>query len=57
MKAKRKTAKQPEPVGIVISQGWGEEKPSVFSAYVWGPAPEEGAGKGKRKGKGKPVAA
>ena len=47
MKAEHKVAKELEPVGIVISQGWQEEKPSVFSAYVWGPAPEEGTGKGK----------
>ncbi len=47
MKAERKVGKELEPVGIVISQGWQEEKPSVFSAYVWGPAPEDGAGKGK----------
>ena len=33
-----------EPVGIVISQGWPDEKPPVFSAYVWGPAPEDGTG-------------
>ncbi len=47
MKADRKTSKELEPVGIVISQGWQEEKPPVFSAYVWGPAPEDGASKGK----------
>ena len=28
-----------EPVGIVIS-GWPQtQRPTVFSAYVWGPAP------------------
>lgn len=47
MKADRKTTRELEPVGIVISQGWEEEKPPVYSAYVWGPAPEDGAGKGK----------
>jgi hypothetical protein len=47
MKAEQKTTPEAEPVGIVISRGWHEEKPSVFSAYVWGPAPEDGAGKGK----------
>ncbi len=47
MKADRKTTRELEPVGIVISQGLQEEKPSVFSAYVWGPAPEDGAGKEK----------
>ena len=57
MKVERKTTKQPEPVGIVISRGRESEKPSVFSAYVWGPGPEAGPGKIKGKGKGKPVAA
>jgi hypothetical protein len=28
-----------EPVGIVISGFPREPEPSVFSAYVWGPAP------------------
>lgn len=30
-----------EPMGIVISRGTSEERPPVFSAYVWGPAPED----------------
>lgn len=30
-----------EPVGIVISHNAAAEKPTVFSAYVWGPAPED----------------
>jgi hypothetical protein len=47
MKTEQKVTQEQEPVGIVISRGWHEEKPSVFSAYVWGPAPEDGAGKGK----------
>lgn len=47
MKADQKNTHETEPVGIVISSGWHEDKPSVFSAYVWGPAPEEGANKGK----------
>ena len=47
MKAQRKTAQDLGPIGIVISQGWQEEKPTVFSAYVWGPAPEETLEKGK----------
>ncbi len=47
MKATHKTSKETEPVGIVISQGWPDEQPTVFSAYVWGPAPEDPAGKGK----------
>lgn len=40
-------SKELEPVGIVISQGLQEEKPTVFSAYIWGPAPEDDAGSGK----------
>jgi hypothetical protein len=30
-----------EPVGIVISRGWEPEKAPRFSAYVWGPCPED----------------
>ncbi len=29
-----------EPIGIVISSGDRSEVRSVFSAYIWGPAPE-----------------
>ncbi|MDQ3082874.1 MAG: hypothetical protein M3R07_11760 [Gemmatimonadota bacterium] len=29
-----------EPIGIVISSGDRGEVRSVFSAYIWGPAPE-----------------
>jgi hypothetical protein len=29
-----------EPMGIVISRGSRESAPPVFSAYVWGPAPD-----------------
>jgi hypothetical protein len=47
MKAERKTPKETEPVGIVISHEWPDEKPTVFSAYVWGPAPDDPAGSGK----------
>ena len=40
--AKRKRAVAvEEPVGIVISRGSREEPPPAFSAYVWGPAPED----------------
>lgn len=35
------SAQVQEPVGIVITHSTPAEKPSVFSAYVWGPAPEE----------------
>ncbi len=30
-----------EPVGIVISRGSRDEATPRFSAYVWGPVPEE----------------
>ena len=36
-----KTEAQREPIGIVISGGPVNEAPPVFSAFVWGPAPEE----------------
>ena len=31
---------QNEPLGIIISNGDRVEHPTVFSAYIWGPAPE-----------------
>jgi len=31
-----------EPVGIVISRGSRDEATPRFSAYVWGPVPEDG---------------
>jgi hypothetical protein len=30
-----------EPIGIVISGGPVSDAPPVFSAFVWGPAPEQ----------------
>jgi hypothetical protein len=33
------TARVQEPVGIVIAVRPAVEEPTVFSAYVWGPAP------------------
>jgi hypothetical protein len=30
-----------EPIGIIISRGSRSEAPSRFSAYVWGPVPED----------------
>jgi hypothetical protein len=30
-----------EPIGIIISRGSRAEEPSRFSAYVWGPVPDE----------------
>ncbi len=32
--------KADEPIGIVISSGDRAEVRSLFSAYIWGPAPE-----------------
>jgi hypothetical protein len=32
---------QEEPIGIVISDGGRENATTRFSAFVWGPAPEE----------------
>ena len=34
------SAEHNEPLGIVISNGDRVEYPTVFSAYIWGPAPE-----------------
>ena len=31
---------QDEPIGIIISRGDRAEQRPVFSAYIWGPAPE-----------------
>jgi hypothetical protein len=41
MSTLRQKAKDPEPVGIVISRGTRDEAAPRFWAYVWGPAPEE----------------
>lgn len=38
MKARENKAAQ-EPVGIIISGPTRTQLPTVFSAYVWGPAP------------------
>jgi len=40
MKAAARTQSQ-EPVGIVIAVKPASDAPTVFSAYVWGPAPTE----------------
>jgi hypothetical protein len=40
MKKVRETPEHEGPLGIIISRGdRGEDRP-VFSAYIWGPAPE-----------------
>ena len=41
MKAKKKTAPEQEPMGIVISRGSRLEHVPTFSAYIWAPDPEE----------------
>lgn len=40
MKQNRETGERTEPLGIIISSGKRIEEPTVFSAYIWGPAPE-----------------
>ncbi len=40
MKKKLETVEHTEPIGIIISSGERVEQPTVFSAYIWGPAPE-----------------
>ena len=40
MNKNRQPAEHPEPLGIIISNGDRVEYPTVFSAYIWGPAPE-----------------
>jgi len=40
MKKTREIPESEEPIGIVISRGDRTEQRPVFSAYIWGPAPE-----------------
>lgn len=40
MKKNLETVEHAEPIGIIISTGERVEQPTVFSAYIWGPAPE-----------------
>ncbi len=40
MKKNREAVEATEPIGIIISNGERGEQPTVFSAYIWGPAPE-----------------
>lgn len=40
MKKNTDVVDQTEPIGIIISSGHRDEQPPVFSAYIWGPAPE-----------------
>lgn len=40
MKKVREITDSEEPIGIIISRGDRKEARPVFSAYIWGPAPE-----------------
>ena len=40
MKKIRVSNEKEEPIGIIISRGDRTEQRPVFSAYIWGPAPE-----------------
>ena len=40
MKKVREVTESQEPIGIVISRGDRAEQRPIFSAYIWGPAPE-----------------
>ena len=40
MKKNHEVVEHTEPIGIIISNGERGEQPTVFSAYIWGPAPE-----------------
>lgn len=40
MKKVRELTDSDEPIGIIISRGDRKEARPVFSAYIWGPAPD-----------------
>lgn len=40
MKKIREIPEKEEPIGIIISRGDRTEARPIFSAYIWGPAPE-----------------
>lgn len=40
MKKVREVPESEEPIGIIISRGDRTEQKPIFSAYIWGPAPE-----------------
>lgn len=40
MKKTRENPESQEPIGIIISRGDRTEQRPIFSAYIWGPAPE-----------------
>jgi hypothetical protein len=41
MEKVRKHIEKSEPIGIIISGGDKTEPTPVFSAYIWGPVPDE----------------
>ena len=43
MKKVREITESDEPIGIIISRGDRKETRPIFSAYIWGPAPEPAA--------------
>ena len=43
MKKIREVPESEEPLGIIISRGDRAEQRPIFSAYIWGPAPEPDA--------------
>lgn len=40
MKKNRQPVENNEPIGIIIATGERIDQPTLFSAYIWGPAPE-----------------
>jgi len=40
MKKVREITESEEPIGIIISRGDRKEARPIFSAYIWGPAPD-----------------
>jgi hypothetical protein len=40
MKKMREITESDEPIGIIISRGDRKEARPIFSAYIWGPAPD-----------------
>jgi hypothetical protein len=48
MKRESQPTEHPEALGIIISNGDREEYPTLFSAYIWGPAPEPKADQGSK---------
>ena len=40
MKKVREITESEEPIGIIMSHGDRKEVRPIFSAYIWGPAPE-----------------